>query len=57
MIYLVRAMRGGGLQNAELLGFGPIRLCTDNVVGFVQMLQCFDIFASWKLSRPARYCC
>jgi hypothetical protein len=44
MIYLVHAMPAG-LQNAKLLGFGPIRLCTDNVVRFVQMLQYFDIFA------------
>lgn len=34
-----------GLQNAKLLGFGPIGLCPDTFVRFAQMLQCLDVFA------------
>ena len=44
----------GGVQTAKLLAFGPIRLCTDNVVRFVQMLQCFDIFALLETLAPGQ---
>jgi hypothetical protein len=53
MIYLVRAMHGG-LQSAKLLPFGPIGLCTDDVIRFVQMLQCVDVFALFETLAPGQ---
>jgi hypothetical protein len=39
-----------GVQKDTLPGFGPIGLCADNVVGFVQMVQSVDIFGGRTLA-------